>query len=135
MESERGGHPLLHSGSVKPAARCYRMVQARTPSSAPDVDVNEVLRADREHVIHPLYHPSDHARPMVVVRGEGAEIVDAQGKRYFDALSGLWNVNVGHGRQELAQAAAEQMGALAFNNNYVGFTNVPSTRLEEKLSQ
>ena len=70
---------------------------------------------------------------MVVVRGEGAEIIDANGKRYFDALSGLWNVNVGHGRAELAQVAAEQMRTLAFNNNYVGFANVPSTRLAEKL--
>lgn len=108
------------------------MVQAPTPTSA-HVDVDQVLRADREHLIHPLYHPADHARPLVIVRGEGAEIVDANGKRYFDALSGLWNVHVGHGRTELAQAAAEQMATLAFNNNYVGFVNIPSTRLAEKL--
>ena len=101
------------------------MVQAPTPSSARDIDVDQVLRVDREHLIHPLYHPADHAKPMVIVRGEGAEIIDANGKRYFDALSGLWNVNVGHGRAELAQVAAEQMGTLAFNNNYVGFVNVP----------
>src|SRR5947208_383184 len=109
------------------------MVQAANPPSAPHVDVNQVLRVDREHLIHPLYHPADHARPLVIVRGEGAEIVDANGKRYFDALSGLWNVQVGHGRAELAQAAADQMSTLAFNNNYVGFVNVPSTRLAEKL--
>jgi adenosylmethionine-8-amino-7-oxononanoate aminotransferase len=107
------------------------MVQAPTPSSSPSVA--DVLRADREHLIHPLYHPTDHARPMVVVRGDGTDIVDANGKRYFDALSGLWNVHVGHGRTELAQVAAEQMGTLAFNNNYVGFANVPSARLAEKL--
>jgi putrescine---pyruvate transaminase len=107
------------------------MVQATTPTSA--VDVDQVLRADREHLIHPLSHPTDHATPMVIVRGEGAEIIDASGKRYFDALSGLWNVNVGHGRAELAQVAAEQMSTLAFNNNYVGFANIPSARLAEKL--
>jgi adenosylmethionine-8-amino-7-oxononanoate aminotransferase len=105
------------------------MVQAPTPS----VSVEEVLRADREHLIHPLYHPADHAKPMVVVRGEGAEIVDANGKRYFDALSGLWNVHVGHGRTELAHVAADQMSTLAYNNNYVGFTNIPSAQLAEKL--
>ena len=109
------------------------MVQATTPTSAARLDVDQVLRADREHLIHPLYHPADHATPLVVVRGEGAEIIDASGKRYFDALSGLWNVNVGHGRAELAQVAAEQMSTLAFNNNYVGFANVPSARLAEKL--
>src|ERR1700736_1091162 len=109
------------------------MVQAPTPSSVRDVDVDQVLRIDRDHMIHPLSHPADHAKPLLVVRGDGAEIIDGSGKRYFDALSGLWNVNVGHGRTELAQVAAEQMSTLAFNNNYVGFVNIPSTRLAEKL--
>ncbi len=99
------------------------------------VDVDQLLAADREHLIHPLYHPADHAKPIMVVRGEGADIIDANGKRYYDALSGLWNVHVGHGRKELAEVAAEQMANLAFNNNYVGFTNVPAIRLAEKLSQ
>ena len=107
------------------------MVQAPTPSSS--ASVADVLRADREHLIHPLYHPTDHARPIVIVRGEGTDIVDANGKRYFDALSGLWNVHVGHGRTELAQVAAEQMSTLAFYNNYVGFVNVPAARLADKL--
>ena len=111
------------------------MLQTAGPSSAASVDTDRLLQADREHLIHPLYHPSDHARPLLVVRGEGAEIVDASGKRYFDALSGLWNVHVGHGRKELAEAAAQQMATLAFSNNYTGFTNEPSIRLAEKLSQ
>ena len=111
------------------------MVQAPGSPATQAVDVAQLLEADREHLIHPLYHPADHGKPLLVVRGEGAEIVDAEGKRYFDALSGLWNVHVGHGRAELAQVAADQMGTLAFNNNYVGFTNVPSIRLAEKLSQ
>src|SRR4030088_2082312 len=105
------------------------MVEAPTQA----IDVDHLLQSDRDHLIHPLYHPTDHTKPVVIVRGEGAEIVDATGKRYFDALSGLWNVHVGHGRTELAKVAADQMGTLAFNNNYVGFTNVPSTRLAEKL--
>src|SRR3982751_5308125 len=111
------------------------MVQAATSSPFSSQDVTDVLRADREHLIHPLYHPADHVKPIVVVRGEGAEIIDASGKRYYDALSGLWNVHVGHGRRELADVAGEQMSTLAFNNNYVGFTNVPSIQLAEKLSQ
>jgi putrescine aminotransferase len=109
------------------------MVQAPTPSAAQTVDRDQVLRVDREHLIHPLHHPADHAQPLVMVRGEGAEIVDANGKRYFDALSGLWNVHVGHGRAELAQVAAEQMGTLAYSSNYVGFVNEPAARLAEKL--
>ena len=109
------------------------MVQAPTPSSARGIDADNVRRADREHLIHPLYHPVDHARALLIVRGEGAEIIDADGRRYLDALSGLWNVNVGHGREELARAAMDQMGTLAFNNNYVGFLNAPAAQLAEKL--
>jgi putrescine---pyruvate transaminase len=111
------------------------MVHAPAHSSSSDIDVDQVLRVDREHLIHPLSHPADHVAPLVWVRGEGAELIDANGKRYFDALSSLWNVHIGHGRQELARVAADQMGTLAFNNNYVGFVNVPAARLAEKLIQ
>jgi putrescine---pyruvate transaminase len=107
------------------------MVQTPTQFSTGEID--QVVKSDKEHLIHPLYHPADHANPMVIVRGEGAEIIDASGKRYFDALSGLWNVHVGHGRRDLAQVGGDQLGTLAFNNNYVGFANVPAARLAEKL--
>ncbi len=52
--------------------------------------------------------------PPIIVRGEGASIFDARGKRYLDALSGLFVVQVGHGRIELAEAAAKQAAELAF---------------------
>jgi adenosylmethionine-8-amino-7-oxononanoate aminotransferase len=99
------------------------------------VDLAQLLKTDREHLIHPLHHPADHQSPMVLVRGEGAEVIDATGKRYFDALSGLWNVAVGHGRSELGQAAAEQMSLIGYATSYAGFVNLPSVRLAEKLSQ
>jgi adenosylmethionine-8-amino-7-oxononanoate aminotransferase len=54
------------------------------------------------------------APPPVIVRGEGAYIWDAQGKRYLDGLAGLFVVQVGHGRQELADAMAKQAGELAY---------------------
>jgi adenosylmethionine-8-amino-7-oxononanoate aminotransferase len=49
-----------------------------------------------------------------IVRGEGAYVWDAQGRRYLDGLAGLFVVNVGHGRTELAEAAAKQAAELAF---------------------
>ncbi len=111
------------------------MIQAASPSPVGESDIAALLRADAEHLLHPLHYPADHAHPLVLVRGEGAEVVDAQGKRYFDGLSGLWNVHVGHGRRELARAAAEQMETLAYASSYVGFVNVPSVRLAEKLAE
>src|SRR5207237_10649995 len=97
------------------------------PVSKELIDVDQILRVDRDHLIHPLYHPADHVRPLVSVRGEGAEIFDANGKGYFDALSGLWNVYLRHGRAYLAQVASEPMGTLAFSHHYVGFFTVTST--------
>jgi adenosylmethionine-8-amino-7-oxononanoate aminotransferase len=55
-----------------------------------------------------------HSDVPVIVRGEGPYIWDDQGKRYLDGLAGLFVVQVGHGRQELAEAAAKQAGQLAY---------------------
>ena len=93
----------------------------------------QLLAEDREHLVHPLQHPADHGSPIVFVKGRGAILTDAEGKDYIDGLSCLWNVNVGHGRRELAEAAAAQMAELAFVTNYVGATNVPAITLAARL--
>jgi adenosylmethionine-8-amino-7-oxononanoate aminotransferase len=93
----------------------------------------ELVRADREHLIHPLHHPVDSGNPIVYVRGRGATVQDIDGREYLDGLSGLWNVNVGHGRAELAEAAASQMKELAYCSGFVGSSNIPSIRLAERL--
>ncbi|MBI4494147.1 MAG: aspartate aminotransferase family protein [Chloroflexi bacterium] len=95
--------------------------------------LSELIRADQEHLIHPLHLAAEHTEPLIFVRGEGALIWDAQGREYIDGLSSLWNVNVGHGRRELAQAAAEQMERLAYTSNYVGSSTEPPIRLAARL--
>src|SRR5216117_1933450 len=93
----------------------------------------EIIKADQEHLIHPLHHPIDHAEPMIYVRGKGATIETLGGERYIDGLAGLWNVNVGHGRTELAEAAAAQMKDMAYFSAYTGSSNLPAVQLAEKL--
>ncbi len=93
----------------------------------------ELIKADHEHLIHPLQHPSEAAEPIIYVRGRGAVLTDIAGREYLDGLSGLWNVNVGHGRRELARAAAAQIEELAYFSNYVGSANVPAIMLADKL--
>src|SRR5882672_3596978 len=93
----------------------------------------ELVKADQDHLIHPLHHPIDNAEPMIYVRGRGATISDIGGKEYLDGLSGLWNVNIGHGRAELADAAAEQMKELAYCSGFVGSSNIPSITLANRL--
>src|SRR5262252_7676569 len=93
----------------------------------------ELIKADQEHLIHPLHHPIDNAEPMIYVRGRGATISDIGGKEYLDGLSGLWNVNVGHGRAELADAASAQMKELAYFSSYAGSSNIPAVTLAHRL--
>ena len=95
----------------------------------------ELIQQDREHLIHPLYHPDDHESPLIFVKGEGAILTTVDGQDFIDGLSCLWNVNIGHGRPELAEAAAEQMRALAFASNYTGSANVPAIKLAARLAE
>ena len=98
------------------------------------VDLEKIIKADQQTLIHPLFHPSDQKEPFVWVKGEGAKLFTADGREFIDGLSCLWNVNVGHGRKELAQAAARQMEQLAFVSGYIGNTNIPAVQLSEKLA-
>ena len=93
----------------------------------------DLTREDLAHLLHPQYYAPDHQQPVIFDHGEGVWLTDLQGRRYIDGLSSLWNVAVGHGRGELADAAAEQMRKVAFTNNYVGFSNVPAIKLASKV--
>jgi adenosylmethionine-8-amino-7-oxononanoate aminotransferase len=99
------------------------------------IDVADRIQSDLAHLLHPLYHPSGHQSPKIWVKGRGAIVIDIEGREYIDGLSGLWNVNVGHGRRELAEAAAEQMTTLAYCSAYTGSSNLPAINLAERLSQ
>lgn len=101
--------------------------------SPPVSQVAEWVEADRLHLLHPQHHPADHADPAVWVRGEGSHLVDSHGRRFLDGLSGMWNVSLGHGRHELVEAAARQMGELAFATAYAGSTHLPAIQLAERL--
>src|SRR5215813_11212954 len=93
----------------------------------------DYLRTDLEHLLHPLYHPSAHQQAKIWAEGRGAIITDVDGGAYIDGLSGLWCVNVGHGRAELADAARQQMATLAYCSSYAGSSNLPAIALAERL--
>jgi adenosylmethionine-8-amino-7-oxononanoate aminotransferase len=95
----------------------------------------ELLRRDHRHLVHSLHNEAAHLAGNVWVRGEGTELIDADGKRYIDAMSGLWNVTLGYGRRELVDAAAKQMGELAYASGYAGSTNLRALELGEVLAE
>ncbi len=96
-----------------------------------------LLAADEAHLIHPQHSRDEHRflGPFVISRGEGIYLYDINGKQYIDGLSCLWNVNVGHGRRELAEAAARQMEVHAYSSAYVGFTHEPAIKLASRLAE
>lgn len=95
---------------------------------------NDLVDSDHAHLIHPQHHPDDHRDPKLWISGHGSEILDIEGRTFLDGLSGMWNVNVGHGRWELVKAAMAQMGTLAFSTSYSGSSNLPSILLAERLA-
>lgn len=101
-----------------------------------DASEAEVLhRTDQRAVLHPFSSLRLQAqRDVLLIRSaQGIHLTDDRGRRFVDAGSGLWCVNVGYGREELVQAAAVQMRAAAFVHSFSNFTHEPLVRLSEKL--
>ena len=63
------------------------------------VDLEKIIKADQDHLVHPLFHPNDQKEPFVWVKGEGARLHTADGREFIDGLACLWNVTLGHGRK------------------------------------
>ncbi len=90
---------------------------------------------DRSHLIHPQHHPSEHLDPQIWVSGKGVMLTNLEGRTVLDGLSSMWNVYVGHGRQELVDAAAAQLKTLAFATAYAGSTHQPAIELARTLKR
>jgi adenosylmethionine-8-amino-7-oxononanoate aminotransferase len=88
-------------------------------SIAPATDAQQIIQRDRDLLIHP-YLPASVTERIVMREGDGCRLRDIEGREYLDATGGLWLAQVGHGRAELAEAAAEQMRRLEY------FTSSPS---------
>ncbi|HEU4742440.1 MAG TPA: aspartate aminotransferase family protein [Meiothermus sp.] len=102
-----------------------------------EYDTEKLIEQDLAHLFHPVTNLHRHAQsgPLVMVEGRGSRVKDSSGKWYIDGFAGLWNVNVGHGRAELAEVAAEQMRRLAFQPTFFGMATPPAIELAAKLSE
>jgi 4-aminobutyrate---pyruvate transaminase len=91
--------------------------------------------ADIGAQIHPYTNLSLHqdTGPMVITRGEGVYVYDDKGKRYLEALAGLFCVSLGFSNQRLADAADRQMRTLPFYHSFGGKATEPSVRLAQRL--
>lgn len=92
---------------------------------------------DRAHALHPWTHFESFQREgaLVITHGEGCDLWDAEGRKYLDAVGGVWCTNIGLGRKEMADAIADQALRLAYSSPFVDMTNDPAALLSAKLAE
>ncbi|MEH7436248.1 aspartate aminotransferase family protein [Neobacillus drentensis] len=100
--------------------------------------IQELEELDKKHFIHPtspIQQQQTDGPGYIFVKGEGIYLEDIRGKRVIDGMSSLWNVNIGHGREEIGKVAMDQMTRLAFNSCFSTYSNEPAIRLAAKLAE
>lgn len=99
-------------------------------------DTQAIQALDSAHFIHPFTDHGDLATrgARVITHADGIHVWDSEGNKILDGMSGLWCVNAGYGRKELADAAYQQLMTLPFYNSFFQTTNVPAVQLAAKLA-
>ncbi len=102
-----------------------------------DRSERELRRLDRAHLVHAFGSPAQTDRDGTVrlVKGRGIHVWDADGRKYIDGVSSLWNVNVGHGRAEISRAIARQARAIEYAPTLIGFSSEPAIRLAARIAK
>ncbi|MEM8775511.1 MAG: aspartate aminotransferase family protein [Pseudomonadota bacterium] len=97
----------------------------------------ELQALDAAHHLHPFTegHALNKKGARVITRAKGVTLTDSDGNNYLDAMAGLWCVNLGYGRHELAEVAARQMKELPYYNTFFQTTHVPAIALAERLAE
>ena len=101
----------------------------------PQRDARDYQQLDAAHHIHAFLDQKalNLEGPRVMVRGDGLQLWDNDGKRYLDGMSGLWCTNLGYGRQDLAAAASRQLEQLPYYNMFFHTTHPAVVELSEML--
>src|SRR5690625_434389 len=98
----------------------------------------ELVALDKKHFIHPtsnMKQLQEEGPPFIFTEGDGIYLTDVDGKKYIDSLSSLWNVNIGHGRQEFGDVIKEQMSKLAFASTFSNWSHEPAIRLAAEIAK
>ena len=107
-----------------------------THDSAGDGSFDQIKQAALDHLWMPFTQYDDLAAaggPMVIVEGDGIRVKDSDGRSYIDGISGLFLINVGHGRQEIVDAVTRQLSSIHYANTF-SYVTVPTAKLAERLA-
>ena len=96
----------------------------------------ELQALDAAHHMHPFSRNQGFGEKgaRIITRATGVWLTDSEGQEYLDAMSGLWCVNVGYGRERLARAAERQMMELPYYNTFFQTSHVPALELAARLA-
>lgn len=98
-----------------------------------DLNIKEMQEKDRQYLWHAMSPYQEEVPSMIVTSGEGSWITDISGNRYLDGMSGLWCVNAGYGREELAKAAYDQLTVMPYYP--LTQSHLPAIQLAEKINE
>lgn len=104
---------------------------------AVDTDIQAIWQKDKDHVIHPWtdFSTFKDEGSLIMSKGENVYVYDANGNKYLDGIGGLWCVNVGYARKEIADAVAEQIMQLPYFSPFGHQTTAPAAQLAAKLAE
>ena len=109
------------------------MPDSQTPRTVPSVDNATLAAWDRTHVWHAFTQMAEY-EPLLIERGEGATLIDTEGKRYLDGSASMWCNVHGHHHPRLDRAAREQLEKVAHSTN-LGLSNPVTVRLAKRLTE
>src|SRR5690625_1940483 len=99
--------------------------------------LKDLIELDKKHFIHPtssIQQQQEAGPKLIIEEGNGIYLKDRNGKTFIDSMSSLWNVNIGHGRKELADVASEQMQKLAYSSAFSIFSHERTILLAGKIA-
>jgi len=100
-------------------------------------DTPDIIADDKAHFLHPWqeFDKFDKTGALPIAKAQGPYIYDSDGNQLLDAIGGMWCTNIGLGREEMAEAIADQVRQMAYANPMVDMTNIPGTQLAKKLAE
>jgi adenosylmethionine-8-amino-7-oxononanoate aminotransferase len=100
-------------------------------------NTEELWRKDRDHNIHPWtnFASFKNEGSLVMSHSEGPYVYDSDGNQFIDGIGGLWCVNIGYGRDEMAEAIADQVRQIPYYSTFNHLTTPPAATLAAKLAE
>lgn len=106
-------------------------------SNSNNIDMQQVWQQDKDHYIHPWtdFSTFKETGSMILADSDNVHVRDGEGREYLDGIGGLWCVNIGYARKEMADAIAEQICQIPYYSSFGHHTTIPAAQLSAKLAE